>query len=79
MEQARCGNDIWDTEFGKALVKVIPPDTQRAIIDISYDEVVKVYYQCIAGDALLQLDWENLLKNAEVISTEEKVKGSTNG
>jgi len=70
--------EIQDTEFGRALNEVIPPETQRIIIDIPCDEAIKVYYQTLASDAMLNLAWANLLKNADVISAEEKVKGCTN-
>jgi hypothetical protein len=62
--------DIWKTPFGEALSKIIPPECRRAIIDINYDDAVQVYYHCYADDKLLELNWENALSGAEVISAE---------
>jgi len=66
---------LWDTEFGKELSKVCPEFCQRIIIDIPYDDVIRVYYQCCADKALLELNWENALQGADVISAKNIVKG----
>jgi hypothetical protein len=74
---ARNTQTIWDTGLGKALQKVIPPETMRVIIDIGFDDFVKVYYQCNATEELLDLDWTKFLTGGDVISGGEQVKGKT--
>ena len=61
---------IWDTELGKALKPVIPEATTRIIIDISYDDVVRVYYECHAGESLLNIDWPGAFREIGVSVTQ---------
>lgn len=45
----------------------------RIIVDVAFDEAVKVYVEQYGDQKLLQVDWTNLLKNvdAEVISAKD--------
>jgi hypothetical protein len=76
-------NEFWESSLGKSLANYLPPRTQRMIIDIKAWDVVQIYYQCYADDTLLELDWENALSGAEVISatklSERKESGSDGG
>lgn len=46
---------------------VIPPDPRRIIIDIPWDGIVSVYYECDADKRMFTLDLANALTDAEVI------------
>lgn len=64
---ATPSSTVWDTELGKALAKVVPPECKRVIIDINLDEAVIAYYETYATDPILSLDWSNWIGKAKVI------------
>jgi len=64
---------IWDKPLGKELAKVVPPGTTRVIVDIPCDGAVCVYYQCFASESILNLNWENALSGASVISASDAI------
>ena len=35
---------------------LVPDNCQRMIIDVKYDEVVKVYYECLGDKKMLDID-----------------------
>lgn len=50
---------------------IIPDCAQRVIIDINVMKPVKIYVQMFGTTRVLQLDWIDLLKNVEVIKTDD--------
>lgn len=72
---AISGFEFWQqTEFGKALAQILPPGLQRVIIDIPVEGLVKIYYQSVDTNTVLNLDWGNIIQQFEVVhgSKEEK-------
>ena len=66
-----------DICFGKTLGEqlvdsgIISGNARRVIIDVSALEPVKLYVEAWGDSRLLAIDWENALKGAEVIRTED--------
>ena len=58
---------FWETDFGKALAKIVPEGTTRVIIDISLDDIVVAYYETYASKKILELDWPAALSKARVL------------
>jgi len=62
------GIDFWhNTEFGKALARVLPPKLTRVIIDIDIHDVVKIYYASIETGPILDLKWDEIIDQFEVV------------
>jgi len=69
------GVDFWhNTEFGKALAEVLPPKLTRVIIDIPINDVVKIYYASVETGPILDLKWDEIIEQFEVVTPEQSVK-----
>lgn len=47
---------------------IVPPEVTRIIIDIPLDDCVRVYYECLADEAMFSIEMADMLSGAEVIS-----------
>ena len=69
---AMSGMEFWNnTEFGKALKKVLPTKLTRVIIDISLNDAVKIYYASVETGPILDLKWDEIIEQFEVIRPNE--------
>ena len=69
---AMSGMVFWNnTEFGKALKKVLPTKLTRVIIDISLNDAVKIYYASVETGPILDLKWDEIIEQFEVIRPNE--------
>ena len=65
---AISGMEFWhNTEFGKALAKVLPPKLTRVIIDIPIKGAVKIYYASLETGPILDLKWDEIIEQFEVV------------
>lgn len=57
-------------EWSKQLQElgIVPPECRRVIIDISYDAIVRVYYEANADPQMFTTQLAVALKDAEVVS-----------
>jgi len=63
------GMEFWrNTEFGKALAKVLPPKLTRVIIDIQLKDAVKIYYASIETGPILDLKWDQIIEQFKVVT-----------
>ena len=70
--KAISGMEFWhNTEFGKALAKVLPPQLTRVIIDIPVYGAVKIYYASIETGPILDLKWDEIIERVEVVKPKE--------
>lgn len=51
---------------------VVPPETRHVLIKVSYDDVVRVYYECNADKRMCNVEFAQLLKNVKAV----EVKGA---
>jgi len=61
------GMELWQTEFGKALAKVLPPKLTRVIIDIDIHDAVRIYYASLDTGPILDLKWDEIIGRFEVV------------
>lgn len=66
-----CYELFSNTKLGQELSKIIPPKTKRIIIDISTKGPVKIYYESIATDSILNLNWVELMPEIEIIEAKQ--------
>jgi hypothetical protein len=66
-----------ETELGKALRKVLPPRLTRVIIDIPVGEVAKIYYASIDSGPIVDLKWDQIIEQFEVVSPQKNAKKLT--
>lgn len=59
---AETGNGILDR---MQRAGIVPPETCRLIIDIGIDCVVRVYYECLADEKLIDVDLVSGLEGVE--------------
>jgi len=70
--KAISGMELWhNTELGKALAKVLPPQLTRVIIDIPVYGAVKIYYASIETGPTLDLKWDEIIERVEVVKPKE--------
>jgi len=71
--KAISGVELWhNTELGKALKKVLPPEITRVIIDIGINEPVKIYYASINTGPIVDLKWDEIIERCEVVKPQER-------
>ena len=46
---------------------VVPQETRRVLIDIPYDDVCKVYYDCYANKRMCSAKFAKLLKDSTAV------------
>jgi hypothetical protein len=65
---AILGND----GFFADLVKqgVVPPETRHVLIKVSYDDVVRVYYEANADKRMCNVEFAELLKGVKAVQVE---------
>lgn len=56
----------FDTEFGKALAKIVPNQCTRVVIDIPVDDVVTIHYTTVAAEKIVNMPWQDVLKHCAV-------------
>jgi len=68
---AITGIELWqNTELGRALKKILPPEITRVIIDIQIKAPVKIYYASIDTGPILDLKWDEIIEKCEVVKPE---------
>lgn len=60
------------TNLGKELATILPPNTQRVLIDIPYEGLIKVIFVTVGTAPLPDLDWQTILKQAVVLSAADE-------
>lgn len=55
---------------------VVPPNCRRMIIDICYDEAVKVYYDCFGDEILFEILSPMTLREAKIIAVRKQTMTS---
>ena len=65
---ATHGLRIWDTSLGKQLMQLVPEGTTRVVVDISLDDVVKIYYEVNHSEPILNLDWAKAFDSATLVA-----------
>ena len=68
---ATHGARIWDTSLGKQLMQLVPEGTTRVVVDISLDDVVKIYYEVNHSEPILNLDWAKAFDSATLVKLEK--------
>ena len=64
---AMTGMQFWhETELGRALAKKLPPMITRVIIDIPFNEAVKIYYSSVDTGPILDLRWDEIIKHIKI-------------
>jgi len=62
------GTELWqNTELGKALAKVLPPEITRVIIDIPCEGIVKIYYASVETVPIVNLKWDEVIEQFKVV------------
>jgi len=70
--KAISGVELWhNTELGKALRKVLPPELTRVIIDIGIDSPVSIYYASLDTGPIVDLKWDEIIERCEVVKPKE--------
>ena len=68
---ATHGLRIWDTSLGKQLMPLVPEGTTRVVVDISLNDVVKIYYEVNHSEPVLNLDWAKAFDGATLVKLEK--------
>ena len=69
------GFDFWnETKLGAELKKYIPQKTSRVIIDIRFDDVLRIYCECLPEKDIFNLQWPPILSKLEIINRAERIE-----
>lgn len=65
---SEIGKDLFAAFINKGIA---PPNVRRMIIDISYNNLVKVYYECFADEKVFEVDIAAALRRVDAISVND--------